>query len=187
MKDIVKIKELLNVFEKVLNECPEIIFIGDPILRQKTEDVSHEDAIKIGEKLKDVIKKYRTITGFGRGLAAPQIGINKSVFVTFTEDSFKLYINPKIIETSTNYNFFRETCLSCGYLSVDVKRPVSFCLEYMDENGKIVKDTFNGFTARLLQHEYDHLLGIMNVDIAEKGSVNFLLNDPLQEKLREIA
>lgn len=181
-----KIIELTKTFQKVLNECPELVFIGEPLLRQKTTEATQTEAKEIGERLKVTLKKYRTITGFGRGLAAPQIGINKSVFVTFIDDVFKVYANPKISEASQSSNFYRETCISCGILSLDVKRSQAIHLEFINENGEQEIIKADGFLARLLQHEYDHTQGIMNIDIAEPHSIEFLLNDPLQEKLREI-
>lgn len=179
-----RVQELNQTFEKILEQCPELTFIGDTVLRNKTSDVSVEEGIVIGEKLKTTLANYRAITGFGRGLAAPQIGESKSVFVTFVADVFKTYINPKIIDTSSQHNFYRESCLSCGYLSVDVKRPISITLEYIDEQGIVHKELLDSFSARLIQHEYDHLQGIVNVDKVEPSSINFALNDPLKEQLR---
>ncbi|MFA5987297.1 MAG: peptide deformylase [Candidatus Paceibacterota bacterium] len=181
-----RVKELNNVFGKLLDECPELVFIGDPILRQKTSDVSLEEGLATGDKLKVTLKKYRMVAGFGRGLAAPQTGESKSVFVTFIDDKFKTYINPKIVEKSFEQNFYRESCLSCGFLSVDVKRSVSITLEYTDEQGDKRKERLDDFLARLIQHECDHLFGLVNIDRAEPGSIEFMLNDPLKEKIRDI-
>jgi peptide deformylase len=186
MSDQQKIIELSDTFKRVLDECPEVVYIGNKILRKKTEEVSLEDGLKIGGMLKDVLTRHRNITGYGRGLAAPQIGKNKSVFVTFVDDIFKIYINPKIVSSSKNLNLYRESCLSCGYLSVDVKRPSAVTIEYLSESGDIKTEEAKSFLARLLQHEYDHLEGIVNVDKAEAASIEFMTNDPLQEKLREV-
>lgn len=183
---IPKLKKLSDTFGKILKEIPEFTYIGDIVLRQKTVEVSLQDGIDIGNKLKIILKKYRNITGFGRGLAAPQIGENKSVFVTFIDDKFKTYINPKIINQSEKFNLYRETCLSCGFLSVDVKRPESITIEYVAENGENVKEEADSFLARLLQHEHDHLEGIVNIDKAEPASIEFMINNPLKEQSREI-
>lgn len=180
-----RLKELNQTFGKLLTECPELTFIGDPILRQETTAVSLEDGVKIAEKLKSTLLKYRQITGVGRGLAAPQIGRAKAVFVTYINDLFKIYLNPKIIESSAECNFYRESCLSCGYLSVDVKRSQSVKIEYTDESGVLQMEELTSFKARLIQHEYDHLLGLVNMDKAEPGSVDFMVNDPLKEELRD--
>lgn len=180
-----RIKELNETFKQILEQCPELTFVGDSVLREPTVQVSLEDGLQIAEKLKATLLTYRSIAGFGRGLAAPQIGESKSVFVTYAGDVFKTYINPKVIQFSNEQNFYRESCLSCGYLSVDVKRPSSLTIEYMDEEGNMHQDVLNSFSARLVQHEYDHLLGIVNIDKAEPSSITFMINDPLQEKIRE--
>ncbi len=96
-----KILELNDTFKKVLEVCPEIVYMGDDVLRKKTDVVSLEEGLQISEKLISVLKRYRDITGFGRGLAAPQIGESKSVFVTYVGDQFKTYINPRITKTSS--------------------------------------------------------------------------------------
>ncbi len=180
------VKQLVDNFKKILEECPEVVYVGDRILRQKTMEVTLEEGLEIGNKLKIVLEKYRTVTGFGRGLAAPQIGESKSVFVTFVNDVHKIYINSKIIHTSEKSNLYRETCLSCGFVSVDVKRPESVTVEYLDENGVTKTEEADSFLARLLQHEYDHLNGIVNLDRAEPASIELMTSDPLKEELREI-
>ena len=180
-----RIKELNRIFGQLLDECPELVYIGDPILRQKTTGASLEEGVEIGNKLKITLEKYRTITGFGRGLAAPQIGESKSVFVTHVGDKFQIYINPKIVEKSSKSNFYRESCLSCGFLSVDVQRPSSITLEYTNEGGTVRNEKLESFQARLIQHEYDHLEGVVNIDKAELGSIDFMIKDPLMEQIRD--
>ncbi len=180
-----RVQELNSTFTEVLRLCPELVFIGDKVLREKTIDISLDEGLAIGSQLKDVLKKYREIAGFGRGLAAPQIGIGKSVFVTFVNDQFKIYINPVVSNPSTKHSLYRESCLSCGYLSVDVRRSESIEISYLNEEGVQMSEPAGGFLARLLQHEYDHLQGVVNVDCAEPQSIEFMVNDPLQEKLRE--
>jgi peptide deformylase len=176
-----------QIIIKTLEACPNIVLVGtgDPVIRQKTQPVSLERGIEIGEELKSTLKKYREIAGYGRGLAAPQIGKNESVFVTYVDDKFKAYINPKVLERSKDFYLYREGCLSCAYTTADVKRPRSITIEYMDEGGSIVKDEVNGFLARLLQHEYDHLEGVLNIDVAEIGGLSPMFFDPLKEGLRE--
>lgn len=180
-----RIKELNETFAKLLESCPELVFIGNPVLREKAEEVSLEEGLIIGEQLKSVLKRYREIAGFGRGLAAPQIGAKKAVFVTFVDDVFKIYINPRITSSSEKYNLYRESCLSCGFISADVKRPISIELEYMNEAGVLVKERIDSFLARLIQHECDHLEGVVNIDCAEAGSIEMMINNPLEEKIRE--
>lgn len=70
--------------------------------------------------------------------------------------------------------------------SADVKRPESITVKYANEEGTELEEKCEGFLARLLQHEYDHLEGIVNLDKAEPASIEFQLNNPLDEKLRDV-
>ena len=185
MNDLQRILELSDNLKKIIEHCPTLTFIGDGVLRTRTQHTTFEEGVSIGNELIVVLKKIRSITGFGRGLAAPQIGISKSVFVTYVNDEFKTYTNPKLMSESDKHNYYKEGCLSCGFTWADVRRPVSIVLEYMNENGNMSTEEADGFLARLLQHEYDHLQGIVNLDKAEPSSIEFMLSDPLQEELRE--
>ncbi len=170
----------------ILKKCPELVYVGDPVLRQKAESVTLEEGKKIGELLQKTLLEYRKITGFGRGLAAPQIGLSKAVFVTYVDDAFVTYINPKILDQSKAFNIHRGTCLSCGFMSADVKQPRSITIEYCISEGEKKIEKIDGMKARLLLHEYNHLEGIVNIDIAEPGSLEFMLKDPTKEVIREI-
>lgn len=178
------IKEKVDIFQKAMEACPELVYVGQKSLREKSEDVSVEDALEIAEKLKSVLLRYRELTGLGRGIAAPQIGINKKIFVTYVDDKFQIYINPRIIEKSESQNFLRELCMSSGIMSADVKRSEKIKLEWTDENGEKHEKEFGAFLARLLQHEYDHLSGVVNLDCCVPGSVEFVITNPKDEKLR---
>jgi peptide deformylase len=68
----------------------------------------------------------------------------------------------------------------------DVKRSRSIKLEYIDEYGNFNVKESDGFMARLLQHEYDHLEGVLNIDIAEPGTIEVMNSDPFLEKLRDV-
>ncbi len=186
---IEKTEERNEKMLRIFSECPEIVYV-DPkvnVLRKKASEVTLERGVEIGNKLKEVLVKYRAITGYGRGLAAPQIGLGESVFVAFAGDQFTTYINPKITEHSENYNLYREACLSCPYIAADVKRSASITLVYTNEQGKIMTEKAEGFLSRLLQHEYDHLQGVLNIDVAEKGGLFDPISiDPLKEELRMV-
>ncbi len=183
MTPISQLNEKLN---EVIIKCPEITYMGEEVLRQPAEEVELAEALDISEKLQKTLLLYRDITGLGRGLAAPQVGISKRVFVTYSDNVFKTYINPQLVELSKEENLYRELCISCGYVSGDVKRPRSITLEYMDEKGERQTKKADGFLARLLQHEYDHLGGILNLDKAEAGTISFMTSDPTKEELRNI-
>jgi peptide deformylase len=179
------VTSLLDKLKEVLSACPELTFVGDPILRSKCTEVTLEEGLEIAKQLEKVLLKHREITGYGRGFAAPQIGLSKRVFVTFVNDKFTVYVNPIITESSETTNFYRELCLSSGCLWADVERPIWVVIKYLNEAGKETEEKAEGFLARLLQHEYDHLQGIVNLDKAVEGSIEFVTKDPLKETLRD--
>jgi peptide deformylase len=180
------IKEKASIFSRVLKEIPEVRYVGDPILRQRAEIVKTDEGVAIGNQLGKVLLRYREITGTGRGLAAPQIGLNKSVFVTFVDGSLQTFINPTIIGKSPETNFYKELCLSSGMMSADVERPEWITMEWTDIKGIKHKEKVEGFLARLYQHEEAHLRGIVNLDEAAPQGIEFATFDPLKEQLRKI-
>ncbi|MCJ7792376.1 MAG: peptide deformylase [Candidatus Marinimicrobia bacterium] len=183
---IEKLIERVRKFETVLNKFPEVRYAGDPVLRQVAEEVSLEEGIRIGRRLGGVLMRYRKEVGYGRGFASPQIGEIKAVFVTFVDDKLQVFINPRITEKSAETNFYREWCLSSGIMAVDTERPEWIVMEWTDEEGKKHKKKFDGFLARLYQHEEAHLRGKLNLDEAAEGGIEFALFDPLKEQLRKL-
>jgi peptide deformylase len=179
------IKDKVATFTRVLNEIPEIRYIGDPVLREQVQLVSVDEGKIIGKQLGKVLLQYRGITGTGRGLAAPQIGLNKAVFVTFVDEKLQTFINPKIVEKSSETNFYNELCVSSGVMSADVERPEWMVMEWTDVKGIKHKEKFDGFLARLYQHEEAHLRGIVNLDEAAPQGIEFATFDPLKEQLRK--
>ncbi len=174
----------LKIFQRVLEEVPEIRYAGDQILRQAATKVTLAEGLLISKKLEHVLLRYRAITGFGRGIAAPQIGESKSVFITYIEDKVQTFINPSIVQKSDTTNFYKELCMSAGIIAADVERPEWIVLEWMDEHGMQKMERFDGFKARLYQHEVAHLNGLLNLDEATPGGIEFVNFDPLQEQLR---
>ncbi|TSC85125.1 MAG: peptide deformylase [Microgenomates group bacterium Gr01-1014_16] len=172
-------------FKKILDEFPEVRYAGDPVLRQVAKTVSLQEGIKLSEKLGDVLMRFRKAAGYGRGFAAPQIGENKAVFVTFVDDQLQTFINPKIIERSRETNYYRELCLSSGIMAADTERSEWIVMEWMDVSGKKRREKVEGFLARLYQHEEAHLRGKLNLDEAVDGGIEFAIFDPLKEQLRK--
>lgn len=82
-------------------------------------------------------------------------------------------------------NFLRESCISSSLLWADVKRPKSIILSWINEDGEPKTEKFSDFPARLLQHEYDHLEGRVNLDVCEKARIEFVKSSPREEKLRD--
>src|SRR3989344_4131328 len=179
------IKQRTAIFAKVLDRLPEIRYVGDPILRTPTEIATIKEASDIAKKLHNTLREYQKITRTGRGLAAPQIGIARSVFITYVNNKLCVYINPNIVRILRETNLYRELCLSSGLMSADVRRPERVAMEWYNVSGQRHEKVFTSFEARLVQHEYDHLLGIPNLDKAEHGSIEFVIRDPLTEQLRK--
>ncbi len=163
----------------------KIVSVSEPKLRNVSKPVKIIDkrVTKLIKDLKDTLEKQKDPEGVG--LAAPQIGISKRVFVTFLDDKVQIYINPEIVRQSEKTNYCRELCLSSGIMSAGVERPESITMKWLDQNGEEHKQEFDGFLARLMQHEFDHLEGVVNLDKAVEGSIEMAIFNPLEEKLRD--
>lgn len=180
-----QINQTLANFQKIAVGFPEFRYLGDPILRAKAEEVSVHDGVEIGKTLGDILIRYRVLVGYGRGLAAPQVGISRAVFVTYLDNEVQIYINPWIAAQSETCNYYRELCLSSGIIWGDVRRPARITMEWTDSHGKRQTRETDGVLARLWQHEEMHLRGELNVDIALPGSLEIITSDPLKEVLRK--
>jgi peptide deformylase len=178
------IKSVID-FQKTLQNFPEVRYAGDTVLRKVAEEAAIKEGVVIGKQLGEVLIRYRTEVGYGRGFAAPQIGMSKAIFVTFVDDQLQLFINPKITKRSKTTNFYKELCLSSGVMSADTERSEWIIMEWFDEKGEHHSKKFDGFLARLYQHEEAHLRGILNIDEACEGGIEFAIFDPLKEKLRK--
>ena len=104
----------------------------------------------------------------GIGLAAPQVGHSLQLFIIKVEDKIYIFINPEIKNISPTKTPFEEGCLSVKNIWGPVVRPKKLTVKAMDENGKFVKIRVKGLLARVIQHEMDHLNGILFIDKAEK-------------------
>lgn len=140
----------------------EIKKFGDPVLRQKVQPVQDFSAetITIMEDMAETMEHYR-----GVGLAAPQIGLNFSMVVIRLGEDFPVFefINPEIISCSGEETDV-EGCLSCPGVFGEVPRCTSVRLKYQDRMGRPKVLNASGFFARIIQHELDHLSGILFVD-----------------------
>jgi len=167
----------------------EIVVIGDTVLRQKAEKVS-----KFDENLRKMVTRMFKLmyeggeTG-GVGLAAPQIGISKSILVYDIGRRSGVLVNPKIVAHSEETEIGEEGCLSVPGIYGPVKRYKWIIVEYQDLNGRKKKEKFEDFDARVIQHEMDHLDGILFVDkIVDWGQVDvkpFAFKYPTVVKLLE--
>jgi peptide deformylase len=143
----------------------EIFKYGESVLKQKAKEVENID-----EKMVRLVEKIRqTMYGAnGIGMAAPQIGESIQlalVDITMGEDQdeFMVLINPKIIESEGN-EADEEGCLSIPGISTQVSRATRIKIRAYDLNGKEIQQEYEGQKARVIQHEIDHLRGILIVD-----------------------
>lgn len=143
--------------------------VGDPILNKISDEV---DINNINSEILDIIEDLRATLedGIGLGIAAPQIGINKRIIVVGAKKEDIKYnnaedipqtamINPKWQKLSDETDIQFEGCLSVPSISGKVERYKNIRLEYYNENGDKIERELNGFFARLIQHECDHLDG----------------------------
>ena len=147
---------------------PVTVF-GDPVLRKKAEPIT-----KDFQDLKGFIQNmFDTMyNSDGVGLAAPQVGQAVRIFVIDSdiddEDEVpgikKAFINPEIVEKSGDEWLMNEGCLSLPEIREDVLRPETVKIKYVDEEFNEHIESYSGFTSRVIQHEYDHLEGVMFVD-----------------------
>jgi len=173
-----------------------ITVYGDPVLRKKAEPIS-KDFPDIQGFIKNMFETMYASDGVG--LAAPQVGQAIRIFVVDTNTDeegepagiVKAFINPEIIEKFGDEWVMNEGCLSVPEIREDVVRPDSIRIRYMDEDFNMYEETYNGFTARVIQHEYDHLEGIMFVDYLNplkkrilKGKLTAITKGKVQPKYR---
>tara|TARA_B100001250_G_scaffold411060_1_gene438837 strand:+ start:1328 stop:1834 length:507 start_codon:yes stop_codon:yes gene_type:complete len=156
----------------------EILLVPNPVLRQKASKLKiiKEEDIKIANQMMEVMIKAP-----GVGLAANQVGILKQIITINFEDkennqkSNYILFNPSIIKYSKETVIMEEGCLSLPEQYADIERPKDIVIEYIDENKKIVKKEVEGYEARILQHEIDHLSGKLFVDYLSSLKRNILI------------
>ena len=156
----------------------EILLVPNELLRQKANrliNITSED-IKIANQMMDTMIKAP-----GVGLAANQVGILKQIITINFEDKENdkranyILFNPLIIEYSEEKVIMEEGCLSLPEQYADIERPKKIFLEYIDENQKNIKKEIDGYEARILQHEIDHLSGILFVDYLSSLKRNIII------------
>ncbi len=156
----------------------EILLVPHPILRQKAKklkSVTAEDIKTANLMMESMIKAP------GVGLAANQVGILKQIITINFEDKENnkkanyILFNPKIIQYSKETVVMEEGCLSLPEQYADVERPKEIILEYIDENNNTIKKQIDGYEARILQHEIDHLSGKLFVDYLSSLKRNMLI------------
>ena len=155
-----------------------IVAYGDPILKQRAKEISSSS------KDLEILLKNMWETMYaanGVGLAAPQVGKSLRLFIvdgspfsveaSLTEDEKnelkgfkKVFINPKILQKSDDLENFNEGCLSIPDVRGDVTRPTTIKIKYQNQYFKEITEHISGLPSRIVQHEYDHLDGILFTD-----------------------
>lgn len=141
-----------------------VVQTGDPVLRQRSAEVKsfNRELCALLDDMKETVRAEN-----GAGLAAPQIGVLQRVVVIDVEEGFFELVNPVIISKKGSQTG-PEGCLSVKGKQGVVTRPEKVKAEYRDRNGKKHKLTAEGFFARAVCHECDHLDGVLYTDIAEE-------------------
>jgi|TARA_Y100000031_G_scaffold128224_1_gene146428 peptide deformylase len=159
----------------------DIAFYGDSILRKKCREVSPDE--DLSDLIVDMLDSMYEAEGIG--LAANQIGVNKNLFVidishVDENESPRIFINGKV-EESEGESVYSEGCLSLPEIKFDVTRPEKISFSFYDEEHKKHVEDFDGLLARAIQHEVDHLNGILIID-----RVSTAAKIPFQKNIRNI-
>ena len=140
----------------------------DPFLRKVVKDVSDPTSAKIKQLIEDM--KLTMVQEDGIGLAAIQVGVDARVIIVETKDGAIPFINPVITKRSEETELNNEGCLSVPGAYAPVRRSTSIVVESLDTAGnEIIHDAY-GLFARVIQHEVDHLNGILFIDKIEEFS-----------------
>jgi peptide deformylase len=173
-----------------------IVAYGDPVLRKVGKDIT-EDYPGLDQLISDMTETMKNAQGVG--LAAPQIGKDIRLFIIdaspfadneeleederdYLRDFNKIFINAKIVGEEGDEWTFNEGCLSIPNINEDVSRCETIHIVYLDENFVEQKETLSGLAARIFQHEYDHIEGVLFTD-----KLSTLKKRLLKKKLENIS
>ncbi|MFA7272815.1 MAG: peptide deformylase [Crocinitomicaceae bacterium] len=175
-----------------------IVAYGDPVLKKEAEEIE-KDYPELEKLIADMFETMYNAQGVG--LAAPQVGKSIRLFIVDgspfaerdedeeedpmakgMEDFKKVFINPIIEEEKGEEWGFNEGCLSIPKIREEVFRQEEIVISYYDENWNLKEETFDGYKARIIQHEYDHIEGILFTD-----HLSILKRRMLTKKLQNIS
>jgi peptide deformylase len=140
----------------------ELVVHPASLLREKSEKITDIDG-EIQDLAESMIEKMHAARGIG--LAGVQVGHLKRIFVTHVNgDKPRVFINPTIVGTSVEQSDYEEGCLSIPAIYSDVTRPEAIQIQAWNERGRPFNTTVDGLLARVVQHELDHLNGILFID-----------------------
>jgi len=167
-----------------------VTIYGDKILRKKIDEIKEVD-VETVELISNMFDTMRNANGIG--LAANQVGANKKIFIVditqvegFEDQKPIVFVNPDIIKYSEETSIFEEGCLSIPDIRADVERPEKITIEYVDTDMKPHKLEAEDLLARVIQHEYDHLRGILFPDLVDDETKKKLKKPLLNIKRRKI-
>ena len=156
----------------MIMKSEKIILLGDPRLHEVSAPVKREELhslMPVIEDLHDILFEYKArFAHYGafRGIAAPQIGVMKRLIYTNINDQPTVYINPELINLSEELFEMWDDCMCFPNLLVRLNRHVSFSIKYLDLDFKPQIQHLEGGLSELLQHEFDHLNGILSTERA---------------------
>ena len=145
----------------------EVVKLGEDILRKKAEPIAevNDEIRQLAQDMFETMEAYD-----GVGLACPQIGKSLRMFVLTADDDIKrVFINPQIIQTSSEMSDYDEGCLSIPQVYETITRPTKVTVQALNEKGRPFTLEADGLLARIIQHEYDHLDGILYIDRGDKA------------------
>jgi peptide deformylase len=162
----------------------KIVIEPDPILRKKSENLEKVDN-ELRLLLDDMLETMYSAPGIG--LAAVQVGILKRLIVIdISKDKEKknpiFLINPEIISKSKNTSIYEEGCLSLPGHFAEIERPEECKIKYIDYDGKKKEMKANGLLATCIQHEIDHLNGILFIDYLSKLKKDMIIKKLVKHK-----
>ena len=157
---------------KFIYQLGESSLLNQPAIEIKTEDITGKDIQQKIKYIQSCLLEYRKITGYGRGIAAVQVGIPDKIAVIYTPAELITIINPKITRLSQKQLKFPEMCMSTGNVISPIIRPSWIEFEYYNQRAEKQKWSITDDTAentmlnRVFQHEIDHLNGIICISKA---------------------
>ena len=162
----------------------KIVIEPDPILRKKSENLEKVDD-ELRKLLDDMLETMYSAPGIG--LAAVQLGVLKRLIVIdISKEKDKknplFLINPEIISNSKTTSIYEEGCLSLPGHYAEIERPAECQIKYIDYNGKEKEIEANGLLSTCIQHEVDHLNGILFIDYLSKLKKDMILKKLVKHK-----